>query len=106
MGRNDRKMLAPRTLNMFPKFELAPILMYFVMFAKMRRPSTTPSLRTSKFFSRRMMSADSFAISTAVSTDMPTSAAFSAGLSLIVAEESDHAALDMQGAHDPLLLRR
>ena len=27
-------MLAPSTLNMFPKFELAPILMYFVMFAK------------------------------------------------------------------------
>ncbi|WP_338075268.1 hypothetical protein [Bradyrhizobium erythrophlei] len=35
-------MLAPSTLNMFPKFELAPILMYFVMFAKTLRPSVTP----------------------------------------------------------------
>ena len=43
MGRNGRNMLAPRTLNILPKFELAPILMYFVMFANTLRPSVTPS---------------------------------------------------------------
>ena len=43
IGRNGRKMLAPITLNMFPKFELAPILMYFVMLPNTLRPSSTPS---------------------------------------------------------------
>ena len=76
-------MLAPSTLNMFPKFELAPILMYLTMLPKILRPSSTPSESTIRLFSRRMMSADSLAISTAVSTEIPTSALFSAGPSLM-----------------------
>ena len=35
--------LAPSTLNMLPKFELAPILMYLMMLPKILRPSMTPS---------------------------------------------------------------
>ena len=70
-------------LNMFPKLELAPILMYLMMFPKTLRPSMIPSSRTSRLFSRRMMSADSLATSTAVSTEMPTSAAFIARTSLM-----------------------
>ena len=45
MGRKGSKMLAPSTLNMLPKFELAPILMYLTMLAKIFRPSITPVLQ-------------------------------------------------------------
>ena len=45
--------------------------------------SSTPSNKTFKSFSSNMMSADSFAISTAVSTDTPTSEFVSDGLSFI-----------------------
>ena len=83
MGTNGRNALAPRTLNMFPKFELAPMRMYFTMLAKTFRPSRTPSSSTIRFFSSRIRSADSLAMSTAVSTEMPTSAARRAGASLI-----------------------
>src|SRR5450432_3716751 len=41
IGMKGRKALAPSTLNMFPKLELAPILMYLMMFAKTFRPSIT-----------------------------------------------------------------
>ena len=30
-------------LNMLPKLELVPIMMYFMMLPKVRRPSSTPS---------------------------------------------------------------
>ena len=30
-------------LNMLPKLELVPIMMYFMMLPKVRRPSTTPA---------------------------------------------------------------
>ena len=43
IGRKGRKMLAPSTLNILPKFELAPILMYLVILPKTLRPSMTPS---------------------------------------------------------------
>ena len=53
------------------------------------------------------MSADSLAMSTAVSTDMPTSAAFSAGLSLMPSpKKSDDMALGVKRADDAGLLRR
>ena len=83
MGRNGRNALAPRTLNMFPKFELVPILMYLTMLPKTRRPSKSPCSSTSKSFSSKMRSADSFAMSTALSTETPTSAARSADASLM-----------------------
>ena len=47
------------------------------------RPSITPCSRISRLFSSRMMSDDSLAMSTALSTEMPTSAALSAGASLM-----------------------
>ena len=83
IGKNGTKMLAPSTLNMLPKLLLAPMRTYFRIFANTFRPSTTPDSRTSSDFSRRMMSADSLAMSTAVSTLIPTSAARRAGASLI-----------------------
>jgi len=66
-----------------PKAELAPILIYFVMLPKTLRPSITPSPSTAKLFSSRMMSADSLAMSTPLSTEIPTSAALRAGPSLM-----------------------
>ena len=83
IGTNGKKMLAPNTLNMLPKFEEAAILIYLMMLPKTRRPSSTPSSSTSKLFSSKMMSEDSLAISTALLTEMPTSAARSAGASLM-----------------------
>ncbi len=57
--------------------------MYFSMLQKVMRPSTTPSSSTNRLFSSRMMSAASLAMSTAESTEMPMSAARSAGASLM-----------------------
>ena len=53
------------------------------MLAKTLRPSITPSSSTMRSFSSKIRSADSLVISVAVSTEMPTSAARSAGASLI-----------------------
>lgn len=83
MGRNGRNALATSTLSTLPKFELAVILMYLMTLPKVRRPSITPCSSTSRLFSSRMMSAASFATSTAVSTEMPTSASRNAVASLI-----------------------
>ena len=52
------------------------------MLAKMRRPSTTPSAIAPRLFSSRTTSAASLATSTADSTEMPTSARWSATASL------------------------
>ena len=57
--------------------------MYLVMLPKTLRPSSTPSPSTARLFSSKMMSAVSLAMSTALSTEMPTSAAFRAGPSLM-----------------------
>ena len=83
IGRNGSQALAPSTLNMLPKLELAPMRMYLSRLANTRRPSRTPASSTIRLFSSKIRSADSLAMSTAVSTEMPTSAAFSAGPSLI-----------------------
>jgi hypothetical protein len=73
--------------------ELAVMRMYFSMLLNVRRPWMTPSSSTIRFFSSRMMSAASLAMSTALSTLMPMSAARSAGIVDAVAEEADHLAL-------------
>ena len=57
--------------------------MYLRMFAKTFRPSITPPSSTMRSFSNKIKSADSLAMSTAVSTEMPMSAACNAGASLI-----------------------
>ncbi len=38
--------MPPAMLNMLPKLELVPIMMYLRMLAKVRRPSSTPSCST------------------------------------------------------------
>ena len=50
---NGSQALAPSTLNMLPKFELAPMRMYFRMFTNTLRPSSTPSSSTIRFFSSK-----------------------------------------------------
>jgi len=82
-GRNGSSGAESAMLIMFPKFALVVIEMYLSVFANVRRPSATPVRRTSKSRFKRMMSALSRATSTAWSTEMPTSAACSAGASLI-----------------------
>ena len=57
--------------------------MYFIIFANVFRPSMIPDSKTIRSFSRSMISADSFATSTAVSTDIPISATFIAAASFI-----------------------
>ena len=92
---------------MLPKLELAPILMYLMMLPKTLRPSSTPSSSTSRLFSSRMMSADSLAMSTALSTEMPTSAALQRRRVVdAVAHETHHVAVAVQGLDDALLLGR
>src|ERR1039457_4027721 len=70
-------------LNMLPKFELVPMMMYFMMLAKERRPSFTPSFNTARSFSSRMTLAASLATSTPFMTEMPTSAVCNDGASLM-----------------------
>ena len=74
-GRNGRKSDAPAIENMFPKFAEVAMKMYFSVFANVTRPSRTPSTRTPRSFSSRTICAASFATSTALSTEIPTSAA-------------------------------
>ena len=82
-GRNGRNILAMSTENILPKLPLTDIFRYFDIFAKVRLPSITPSSRTLRSFSSRIISATSFAISTAVSTEIPTSACLRGRLSFI-----------------------
>ncbi len=48
IGRNGRNKEPPAMLNMLPKLELVPIMMYFIMLPKVRRPSMTPLLEHSQ----------------------------------------------------------
>ena len=57
--------------------------MYLRIFPKTLRPSMMPSSSTRRLFSSSTMSAASLATSTAVSTEIPTSAFFRAGASLM-----------------------
>jgi hypothetical protein len=68
---------------MFPKFDETAITMYFNVFPYVNRPYMTPSATAIRSFSRRIISADSFAISVPVSTDIPMSDSTRAGESLI-----------------------
>ena len=92
---------------MLPKFELAPMRTYLRMLANTLRPSITPSSSTIRLFSKRMMSAASLAMSTALSTEMPTSAVRRAGRVVdAVSEEADDVPLALQRADHPLLVGR
>ena len=66
MGKKGSNILAPVILNILPKFELEPILIYLRILPNVFLPSVTPSTNTKRFFFKRIISADSFAISTAL----------------------------------------
>ena len=83
MGRKGRKSAAPAMLNMLPKFELVPIMTYFMMLPNVRRPSRMPWCSTPRSSSSRMRSAAAFATSTPLSTEIATSAEWSDGASLM-----------------------
>ena len=68
---------------MLPKFALVVIAMYFIVLAKVARPSSTPRSTTPRSRWSRIMSAASRATSTAPSTEMPISASCKAGASLM-----------------------
>ena len=70
-------------LTMLPKFALVVMKTYLSVLANVRRPIRTPCARTPRSCSSNTMSAASLATSTALSTEMPTSAAWSALASLI-----------------------
>ena len=70
-------------LNMLPKFELEPIRTYLETFCTVPRPAATAWFTTDRSCSSRMMSAAARATSAAPSTEIPTSAACSAGASLM-----------------------
>ena len=59
---------------MLPKFEDVAIRTYFMVLAKMRRPSITPSASTPRSLSSSTTSAASLATSVPESTEIPTSA--------------------------------
>ena len=67
---------------MLPKFEDVAIRTYFMVLAKMRRPSMTPSASTPRSLSSSTTSAASLATSVPESTEIPTSAWCSATASL------------------------
>ena len=77
-GESSGTWSATAALNMFPKFDDVPMSTYLIVFAKILRPSTTPSASTPRSFSRSTTSAASLATSVALSTEIPTSAACSA----------------------------
>lgn len=82
IGRNGKNALAQMMEKIFPKLELAVILIYFSILVKVFRPSRTPCSNTFKSFCSNTTSAASLVASTAVSTEIPTFASFSAGMSL------------------------
>ena len=83
MGRKGRIREAPAMLNILPKLELTAIRIYLSVLAKVMRPTSIPSRRIPKSCLSSTKSAASLATSTAVSTEMPTSAACKAGASLM-----------------------
>ena len=83
IGRNGKKALAPSTLNMLPKLELAPMRMYLRMLANTLRPSSTPSSSTRGLSPAGSCRRIPWRCPPRVSTEMPTSAARSAGASLM-----------------------
>nr|WP_139204078.1 hypothetical protein [Xenorhabdus japonica] len=83
IGKNGINALAINTKNTFPKFELAFIFKYLMVFPNVSLSLITPSSNTIKFFSSRMISSDFFAISGAISTEIPTSVSRNTGSSFI-----------------------
>lgn len=82
-GRYGKNSEAPAIENMLPKFALVAMNAYLSVFAKVSRPLRTPCASTSSPGASNTIWAASFATSTAVSTEMPTSAAWSADASLM-----------------------
>ena len=94
-------------LNLLPKLELVPMSRYFITLPKAFRPSRMPVCRTRRLRSRRMISAASLATSTALATEIPTSAAVK-GRRIVdtVAQKADDVAPMFEGKDDAVLLCR
>ena len=83
MGRNGRNSDAAAMLNMLPKLELVPITMYFMMLAKLRRPSTIAVVQDGQVRLQQDDLAPLLRHVHPLSTEMPTSAVCSDGASLM-----------------------
>ena len=83
IGKNGKNRTAPIILNIFPKFELNHIIIYFIVLPNVFLPSITHSRSSLSHFLTKIISAASLATSTALLTDIPTSALLSEGASLI-----------------------
>src|SRR5271157_5919230 len=81
--KNGNKKEAKANVTMLLKFALIVNWMYFIVLKKVFRPSLMPFATTPRSFSSKTMSAASFATSTALFTEMPTSAACKADTSLM-----------------------
>jgi hypothetical protein len=80
IGRKGRKNHADFVLNILPKFELVAMKIYFRVFKNILLPSSIPCTITPRFFSKKTISVYSLTTSVAVSTEIATSAACSAGV--------------------------
>ena len=108
IGTNGRKALAPSTLNMLPKFELAPMRMYLRMLAKTLRPSSTPSSSTIRSLFqqddvRRGFLGD---VHRGVHRDAHVGGAQRGRVVDAVAHEADDVPLALERPDDALLVRR
>ena len=83
MARSGRNKEAKAIEIILPKLALVVIEIYFIVLANVVRPSSTPLKRTARSRCTRIMSAASWATSTAPSTEIPTSASCNAGASLM-----------------------
>ena len=75
MGKKGRKMDASAMLNILPKLEEVSISRYFITLPNALRPSMILFCMTRRLGFSRMISASSSATSTALDTEIPTSAA-------------------------------
>ena len=74
-GKKGRISEIPAILNILPKFALVVMKIYLSVFAKVFLPSRIPASNTPRSCSSSTIEAALFAISLALSTEMPTSAA-------------------------------
>src|SRR6266545_3948294 len=86
-GRNGRNAEAAAMLAMLPKLALTVVKTYLSVLAKVCRPSRTPWPSTPRSLSSSTIAAALLATSTAVSTEIPTSARCSAPASLSPARQ-------------------
>ena len=106
-GRNGSSGAASAMLTMLPKFALVVIEMYLSVFAKVRRPSSTPVRRTSRSrFKQDDVGALARDVHGLVDRDADVGRVQRRGVVDPVAEVADRVARALERAHDALLLLR